>query len=155
MTRQAPVALLGKESVDTSVRGARAWRIWCRGTTGLGDSACPSAQPDPARELALYFTPDSTAQIDYGVPDLTDTIARVSRLKGAVLKPKPDNFQEWKSAIVAASAANRKPVAPVLVCIDSFDGGIVDVREYLHDDHFSLPQSCIGEARDWLTKLLD
>ena len=24
---------------------------WCHGTTGLGDAACPSAQPDPAREL--------------------------------------------------------------------------------------------------------
>jgi hypothetical protein len=24
---------------------------WCHGTTGLGDAACPSAQPDPVREL--------------------------------------------------------------------------------------------------------
>jgi len=29
---------------------------WCHGTTGLGDAACPSAQPDPARELITYFT---------------------------------------------------------------------------------------------------
>ncbi len=307
---------------------------WCHGTTGLGDAACPSAQPDPARELALYFAQDSTAQIDYGVPGLrgfidagwvvcstdyqglgspgmhhynvnrsnardavyiaraarelgigagtalgcvgwsqggaaaaaaaeldagdfgelrlvgivamspsvsriglesplgpsaalhdsaaapdarlimslaghqsaypdtlvlsdvftplgaeilgaawniqpvhhlTDTIARISRLKGAVLKSTPDNFGAWKSAIVAASAATRKPVVPVLVCIDSFDGGIVtpvpwqnayvdavkgfggsvDVLEYPNDDHFSLPHSSIGHAREWLTKLLD
>ena len=26
---------------------------WCHGTTGLGDAACPSAQPDPAREMTL------------------------------------------------------------------------------------------------------
>jgi len=43
---------------------------WCHGTTGLGDAACPSAQPDPARELTGYFTPGSTRQIDYGVPGL-------------------------------------------------------------------------------------
>lgn len=43
---------------------------WCHGTTGLGDAACPSAQPDPARELSLYFSADATAQIDYGVPGL-------------------------------------------------------------------------------------
>ncbi len=30
---------------------------WCHGTTGLGDVACPSAQPDPARELTVYFNP--------------------------------------------------------------------------------------------------
>lgn len=41
---------------------------WCHGTTGLGDAACPSAQPDPARELITYFTPEATQQIDYGVP---------------------------------------------------------------------------------------
>ena len=363
---RSPGTLLGSEPVDTSIPGARAWRItyvsrdvndvdhqvtglviaptspgadrpvmtWCHGTTGLGDAACPSRQEDPARELALYFSPDSTAQIDYGIPGLqgfiddgwvvcstdyqglgspglhqynvnrsnardavyiawaarqlgvgagtalacvgwsqggaaaaavaeldatdygemtlvgiaalspsvsriglesplgpsaalhdpaappdarlimffagqqaaspatlalgdvftplgveilaaawniqpvhhlTDTIGRVARLKGPVLKAKPDNFETWKSAIVAGSAANRKPSAPVLVCIDSFDGGIVtpvpwqnayvdvvkgfggsvEVREYPDDDHFSLPQSCIDGVREWLTKLLD
>ena len=43
---------------------------WAHGTTGSGDAACPSAQPDPARELTLYFAPGSTTQIDYGVPGL-------------------------------------------------------------------------------------
>lgn len=43
---------------------------WTHGTTGIGDAACPSAQPDPARELSLYFTPDSCQQIDFGVPGL-------------------------------------------------------------------------------------
>lgn len=41
---------------------------WCHGTTGLGDAACPSAVPDPARELTIYLSPESTAQIDYGIP---------------------------------------------------------------------------------------
>lgn len=305
---------------------------WCHGTTGLGDAACPSAQPDPARELITYFEPQATQQIDYGVPGLqgfiddgwvvcatdyqglgtpgmhqytvnitnardgvyiaraaakldtgagatlgcagwsqgggaaaavaeldkadfgdlkligtvamspgvskigleipspmtaalsgaavapdshlvmllagiqaanpsklklpeafsplgvdiieaawnnqpvhhlNDTIARMFRLKGAVLNPKPPNFDAWKAAIVASSAAQRKPIAPVLVCVDSFDGGTVipvawqtgyvdavegfggavEVRDYPHDDHFSLPQSCVGDARAWLNKL--
>lgn len=43
---------------------------WAHGTTGAGDAACPSAQPDPARELTLYFSPGSQTQIDYGVPGL-------------------------------------------------------------------------------------
>ncbi|MFM9034300.1 MAG: lipase family protein [Mycobacterium sp.] len=305
---------------------------WCHGTTGLGDAACPSAQPDPARELITYFTPEATRQIDYGVPGLqgwiddgwvvcatdyqglgtpgmhqytvnitnardaiymahavrkldagagtalgcagwsqgggaaaavaeldpadygdlkligtvpmspgvsrialenpasvtaalnnpsippdshlvmvlagtyaanpsklqlpqaftplgveildkawnnqpvhhlNDTILRMFKLKGAVLNPSPPNFSEWKDAIDASSAGQRKPVAPVLVCIDTFDngsvvpvswqtkyvdaarklGGSVETREYPKDDHFSLPQSCVGDARAWLNKL--
>jgi len=41
---------------------------WCHGTTGMGDAACPSAQPDPARELITYYTVEATQQIDYGIP---------------------------------------------------------------------------------------
>ena len=48
--------------------GARPVLSWCHGTTGLGDAACPSAQPDPAGELRTYFEATSTQQIDYGVP---------------------------------------------------------------------------------------
>lgn len=358
-----PGSLLSQERVDTSIKGARAWRVryisrdinnitheasglviapegkgdsrpiltWCHGTTGLGDAACPSAQPDPARELITYFEPRATQQIDYGVPGLqgfiddgwvvcatdyqglgtpgmhqytvnitnardavylahaarnldadvgtalgcagwsqgggaaaavaeldpddygdlkligtvpmspgvskialelpssitnalsnpgvppdshlvmllagiqaanptklklseaftplgveiietawnnqpvhhlNDTIARMFRLKGAVLNPEPPNFGVWKAAIIASSAAAKKPVAPVLVCIDTFDGGTVvpvswqtgyinavkalggtvESREYPRDDHFSLPQSCVGDARAWLNK---
>lgn len=47
---------------------------WAHGTTGIGDAACPSAQPDPARELTLYFTAGSTTPIDYGVPGLQSFI---------------------------------------------------------------------------------
>ena len=43
---------------------------WCHGTTGIGDAACPSAQPNPARDLITYYTTPSTQQIDYGVPGL-------------------------------------------------------------------------------------
>lgn len=312
--------------------GDRPILTWCHGTTGLGDAACPSAQPDPARELITYFTPEATQQIDYGVPGLqgfiddgwvvcatdyqglgtpgmhqytvnitnardavylahaarkldagagttlgcagwsqgggaaaavaeldaedfrdlrligtvpmspgvgkialenpasvtaaltnpaippdshlvmvlagtyaanpstlqlpqaftplgveiietawntqpvhhlNDVIARMFRLKGAVLNPDPPNFGEWKAAIDTGSAAQKKPVAPVLVCIDTFDngtvvpvswqrsyvdaakklGGSVDTREYPKDDHFSLPASCAGDARAWLNTL--
>ena len=47
---------------------------WSHGTTGIGDAGCPSAQPDPARELTLYFAPGSTTQIDYGIPGLQKSI---------------------------------------------------------------------------------
>lgn len=304
---------------------------WCHGTTGLGDASCPSAQPDPARELLTYFTAEATQQIDYGVPGLqgfidagwvvcatdyqglgtsgvhqytvnvtngrdavniahaarqlgvgagttlgcmgwsqgggaaaavaelddddyaglhlvgtvtmspgvakfalehpasvsaalndpsvppdghllmllagiqsanpstlalsdvltplgveiiekawntqpvhhlNDTVRRLFTLKGAVLDIKADKFALWKDAIFAGSAASRKPVAPVLLCTDSFHGGTVvpvawqtayadavkafggeiETREYPHDDHFSLPQSCVDDAREWLAK---
>lgn len=302
---------------------------WCHGTTGLGDAACPSEQPDPARELITYFDPKSTRQIDFGVPGLqamidagwvvcstdyqglgtpgmhqylvnrtnardgvyiahaatkldagagttlgamgwsqgggasaalaeldpadygdlkligtvamspgvpsialrnptgvaasltdksippdshlvmmlagvqvanpsvlkmsevftqlgidlldaawnqqpvhhlNDTIARNFRLEGAVLQPDPSNFPAWEKAIGAGSAAQHKPVAPVLVCIDGFDGGTVvpvawqneyidavrrlgggvEVKTYPKADHFALPQACVTDALAWL-----
>ena len=306
---------------------------WAHGTTGLGDAACPSAQPDPVRELTTYFTAEASQQIDYGVPgiqgfidagwvvcatdyqglgtpgmhhyivnrsnardamnivhaarslpvgagtavacsgwsqgggtaaavaeldqedfgDLTligsvcmspgvpslalahpsgptaaltnaavapdshlvmmlcgvhaanpheldladvftplgieiiaaawdsqpvhhlnDTIARLFRLKGSILQSQPKNFDAWKQAIVRGSAAQVRPICPVLVCVDSFEegtvvpvvwqqayanavlelGGTVEIREYPKDDHFSLPQSCVDAAREWLTRLI-
>lgn len=48
---------------------------WCHGTTGLGDAGCPSALPDPVRELTIYFSPEATEEIDYGVPGLERWIA--------------------------------------------------------------------------------
>ena len=47
---------------------------WTHGTTGIGDAACPSAQPDPARELTLYYSSGSSTQIDYGIPGLQEFI---------------------------------------------------------------------------------
>lgn len=304
---------------------------WAHGTTGLGDAACPSAQPDPVRELTVYFAPEATQSIDYGVPGLqglidegwivcatdyqglgtpgkhhytvnrtnaidavsivhaaramdigagtqfgcmgwsqgggaaaaiaeldsdvygeltlvgtvpfspgvgkiamanpagpsealtdgnvppdahlvmflfgtaaenphlqlsdvftplgvsifeaawntqpvhhlNDTISRLYRLKGAILEIKPGVMPAWEAAIDAGSAAQKKPVCPVLVCMDTFDGGTVvpvkwqtdyveavqalggeiSTREYPHDDHFSLPGSCIADATAWMKPL--
>lgn len=360
-----PGTLLRRERIETSIRGAQAWRVryvsrdvhgvphecsglviapspagsdrpvatWCHGTTGLGDAACPSAQPDPARELVTYFSPQATQQIDYGVPGvqqlvdagwvvcatdyqglgtsgmhqyevnrtnardavnivhaarrlgvgagttlgclgwsqgggaaaavaeldpadygdlrlvgvvamspavariaisggsgetaaltdpkmapsahlvmmlagiraanpsalqlsdvltplgveiveaawniqpvhhLNDTLVRLHRLKGPVIRAELRNFDAWKAAIAAGSAGTRKPVAPILVCIDAFGGGTVvpvawqtayvdavkafggtaETREYPGDDHFSLPQRCARDAIDWLASRL-
>jgi pimeloyl-ACP methyl ester carboxylesterase len=304
---------------------------WAHGTTGLSDVACPSAQPDPARELTVYFSPESTQSIDYGVPGLQgfidqgwivcatdyqglgtpgmhhytvnttnaidsvsivhaaramdigagtefgcmgwsqgggaaaaaaeleaalygeltlvgtvpispgvgkiamanpvgpaqaitnadvppdphlvmlligaaaenrnlrlsdaftplgvsiieeawntqpvhhfgDTITRLYRLKGAIIKFQPGVMPAWLAAIEAGSAAQKKPVCPLLVCMDTFDGGTVvpvawqsdyikamqalggdvSVKEYPNDDHFSLPTSCIADATAWLKPL--
>lgn len=54
----------------TSAGENRKVMTWCHGTTGLGDAACPSAQPDPASELKTYFEIGSTTEFDYGVPGL-------------------------------------------------------------------------------------
>ncbi len=45
---------------------------------------------------------------------------------------------EWQHAYVAAATAL---------------GGSVTVREYPEDDHFSLPDSCVDDARAWLNDL--
>lgn len=304
---------------------------WLHGTTGLGDAACPSAQPDPARELTLYFSIGSTQSIDYGVPGvqallddgwvvcatdyqglgtagmhqynvnrtqardginivhaarqldtgagttvgcmgwsqgggaaaaiaeldpddygdlrligtvpmspaissiamahpvgpaaalsggdaapdshlvmifaghaqaypelnlgdiltplgidivqgsydaqpvhhLNDTIARLFRLKGAVLDIDKAVLPAWVQAMTTASGAQHRPICPVLLCIDAFDGGTVvavqwqtdyaeaieklggtiTTRTYPNDDHFSLPASCVDDARAWLNGL--
>lgn len=302
---------------------------WCHGTTGLGDAACPSAQDDPAGELRTYFSPGSTAQIDYGVPGLqrfvddgwvvcatdyqglgtdgmhhysvnrtnaldavhvvraaqeldlgagtrfgvagwsqggaaaaalaelsdmelaglelvgsvamspavptmglknptgmgaalaggdvapdghlvmtfaafadafsdelrledvftplgveiveaawntqpvhhfSDTVARMYRLRGPVLQVDHDRLPAWVAAMTEASAGRVRPRCPVLMAVDSFDGGTVvpvawqtayadavtalggDITtvDYPDDDHFSLPQSCVDDAREWL-----
>lgn len=129
--------------------------------------------------LSEVFTPLGIEILDTAwniqpVHHLNDTITRLYRLRGAVLQPTPTNFDAWKAAVVAGSAGNRKPVAPVLVCVDSFDGGTVihvpwqeayidmvkgfggtvEVRDYPNDDHFSLPANCASDARAWLTALL-
>ena len=44
------------------------------------------------------------------------------------------------------------PVAWQTAYVDAVKGfgGSVEVRDYPRDDHFSLPQSCVGDARAWL-----
>jgi len=61
-------AVTGLVIAPTSNETNRPILTWAHGTTGLGDGACPSAQPDPARELTTYFTAEATQQIDYGLP---------------------------------------------------------------------------------------
>ncbi len=104
---------------------------------------------------------------------LNDTIARLFRLKGAILQIKPGVMPAWQAAITAGSAAQNTPVCPVFVCMDTFDGGTVvpvawqtdyvkaaqalggkvSTKEYPNDDHFSLPTSCIGDATAWMKPL--
>lgn len=126
-------------------------------------------------QLSDVFTPVGEEIITatwntQSVHHLNDTIARLFRLKGPVMQPSPTNTDAWKKAVTAGSAAIRAPVAPVLLCIDAFQGGTVvpvawqqayanavkrlggsvEIREYPHDDHFSLPASSAGDARTWL-----
>ena len=42
--------------------------VWCHGTTGMGDTSVPSAQPDPAGELVTEMEPADLAVVDHGVP---------------------------------------------------------------------------------------
>ena len=326
-----PTEATGLVLAPTSSGTDRPVLTWCHGTTGLGDAACPSLQPDPARELTVYFSIGASQSIDYGIPGLqsfiddgwvvcatdyqglgtpgmhqysvnrtnardaitivhaarhldagagttvgcmgwsqgggaaatlaeldpddygdlhligtvpmspavsaialanpagpaaalaggdtapdshlvmlfaghaaafpdlnlgdiltplgieivqgsyetqpvhhlNDTIARLFRLKGAVLDINKAAMPAWTTAITAASGAQRKPVCPVLMCVDAFDGGTVvpvewqtdyakavesfggtiTTKTYPNDDHFSLPASCVDDARAWLNGL--
>lgn len=135
------------------------------------------ANPDTLK-LSDFFTPLGVEIIETSwniqpVHHLNDTFARLFQLKGPVMQSKPANLAKWKAAITAGSAATRKPVAPVLMCMDTFDGGTavpvvwqtayaqkvkelggsIEIKEYPHDDHFSLPNSCAPAARKWLNGL--
>lgn len=135
------------------------------------------ANPDKLK-LSDYFTPLGieileTAWNIQPVHHLNDTFARLFRLKGPVMLEKPTNLGNWKDAITNGSAATRKPVAPILMCMDTFDGGTavpvawqtnyadriknlggnIEVKEYPHDDHFSLPNHCAPDALKWLNGL--
>jgi pimeloyl-ACP methyl ester carboxylesterase len=137
-----------------------------------------AANPD-SLELSDVMTPLGVHIAETGwnhlpVHHFSDVIARMFRLKGAILNYPPKNWDAWVSAVDAGSAGQVKPVCPVLVCIDTFDGGTVvpvswqqgyiqaaqalggtvESREYPHDDHFALPASCVHDARDWLTRHL-
>lgn len=79
---------------------------------------------------------------------LNDTIARVFRLEGSILRAPPKNVDRLKRALIHGSTAQFKPGFPVLMCVDAFQGGTVETREYPNDDHLSLPQRCVAEARE-------
>lgn len=107
---------------------------------------------------------------------LSDVLGRIYKHEGQVMAIDTSKFPAWVAAITAGCAAQRKPVAPVLVQIDTqFEdgpvpivvqpvprawqhayvdavtalGGDISFTEYPDDDHFSLPQSGVDEARTW------
>ncbi|MFO0202125.1 MAG: hypothetical protein ACK528_03245, partial [Alphaproteobacteria bacterium] len=128
-------------------------------------------------QLADVLTPRGVASVDKAwnmQPEqhLGNTLGRLQVLEGPILK-SPVNLDRWKGAITAGSAGTRKPVCPVLVCIDGFKGGTVqpgawktayadkvnelggsvEIKDYPNDDHFSLPEHCAPDARKWLNDL--
>lgn len=159
-------------------------------TAALGDPSMPpdghllmvlaSFQVANRDELKLsdYFTPSGIEIIEASwniqpVHHFGDTVARLFRLKGPIMQSKPMNLERWQAAITAGSAATHKPVAPVLLCMDTFAGGTVvpvtwqqayaqkvkelggsiEIKEYPKDDHFSLPNSSTPAALKWLNGL--
>lgn len=137
-----------------------------------------TAAENPHLPLSDMFTPLGVSIIEEAwntqpVHHLSDTIGRLYRLKGAILHIQPGVMPAWQAAIEAGSAAQKKPVCPVFVCMDTFDGGTVvpvvwqtdyvkaaqalggevSTQEYPNDDHFSLPTSCIADATAWLRPL--
>ena len=108
------------------------------------------------------------------VHHLDDTIKRLFHLRGAIIRADPQNFDAWKQAIVASSAGRTAPLCPILMCVDSFNGGAVvpvawqdayaqivaglgasiERLEFPHDDHFSLPGAAAPQAQAWLATRL-
>ena len=104
------------------------------------------------------------------VHHFSDTLGRAYKHEGQVMAIDMTKMAVWLQAFNDASAAQRKPIAPVLVQIDrqiedgpcpvpwqlgyidaiTALGGDITSTSYPDDDHFSLPQHAIGEARDWL-----
>jgi hypothetical protein len=105
------------------------------------------------------------------VHHLSDILGRAFKHEGAVMAINTEKFPAWGAAFKASSATLNKPVCPVLVLIDRQDpngpcpvpwqlgyieaikalGGDISSSDYPDDDHFSLPQSSVGQARAWLT----
>ncbi len=104
------------------------------------------------------------------VHHLSDVVARLYRFKGPILALKKDRIDAWIAAFTESSAGRVKPRCPIFVAIDGFDngtvvpvawqtayvnaikdlGGDISTKDYPLDDHFSLPVSCVDDAREWL-----
>lgn len=109
------------------------------------------------------------------VHHLSDTIARQFRFRGPVIALARDALPALTAAMAEASAARVLPRCPVHVMVDERDGGSVipvpwqdgyvaaiealgadvTVTRYPHDDHFSLPASCVATAQEWLRERFD
>ena len=48
---------------------------WAHGTTGIARNCAPSMVDNPAKEASFYFFPDSSDEMDSGIPGLTQMIA--------------------------------------------------------------------------------
>ena len=155
-------------------------------SAGLSD---PSAAPTAHLVMLLAGAAAASAALDLGdiltplgveiveaawnhqpVHHLDDTLKRLFRLKGAIVRSDPQNFDAWKAAIVESSAGHTTPACPLLMCVDSFGAGTVvpvvwqdayaqaaeahgasiERIEFPHDDHFSLPGSAAPQAQAWL-----
>lgn len=133
----------------------------------------------PELKLSDVFTPLGIRIVEGAwniqpVHHLNDTLGRLFRLEGPIVTVNKQAMPAWLAAFTQASATRVKPVCPVLMCQDSFAdgtvvpvawqqayaeaitalGGTITVRDYPKDDHFSLPQSCIGDALGWMSSLL-
>ena len=104
------------------------------------------------------------------VHHLTDILGRTFKHEGPVMAVNKSQFPAWLEAFKAGSATLTKPVCPILVLIDKQDengpcplpwqlayiddvtklGGDISSLEYPDEDHFSLPQASMGDARNWL-----
>jgi dienelactone hydrolase len=107
---------------------------WAHGTTGLGDAACPSEQPDSARELITYFDLEATEQIDFGVPGLQSMIDAgyvvvATAYQGLGTKGMHQymvNRTNARDAVFIARAATEIPelnVGTKLTCVGWSQGG--------------------------------
>lgn len=137
----------------------------------------PLAYPDQL-ELSDVFTPVGIRIIQENwntvpVHHFSDLIARAFLHEGPILDINEQKLPAWTKAIAECSAGKVKPVCPVHVFIDSQHGGTVvpviwqtgyieviqklggtiESTECPNDDHFSLPQSVIGQAKAWLESL--
>ena len=136
-------------------------------------AAMTAAFPDTL-SLDDVFTPVGKRIIEENwntapVHHFNDILGRAAKYEGALLSVNSAKMSAWLEAFTEASAARIKPIAPVLVLIDGqYDGpcplawqqgyidavkalgGEISATNYPNDDHFSLPQSSVGEAREWL-----
>jgi len=110
-----------------------------------------------------------------GVHHLNDTLARAYAHEGAIIKIDKSKFPQWIESFKEASAALRAPIAPVLVLSDEQIamgpvpvawqkgyvtavealGGEITTKSFPDDDHFSLPQSSINDAKAFLASKFD
>ncbi len=109
------------------------------------------------------------------VHHMNDTLGRLFKLEGAILDLQPEGMEQFKAAVVKSTAGAHKPRCPILMCVDSFDdglvipvawqtayaeaatklGGTVETADFPKDDHFSLPASCIDRVQTWFDGLLN